>query len=276
MGDRGLLELPTGNVVEYINGQECEFLFEEIFVRSSYFWHGINVSDGDVVLDLGSNLGLFSLCCASMADNLQIIAIEPIPHVCEILRRNLQNDKERGIEFTILQCGVADIDRPTEAFVYYPDLPGESTRHPVEAEAQRSVLARSAEESNEPQINSMSLSCEPKRISVQAPIKTIDTIAAECKLHVIDLLKIDVEGDEEAVLLGIQTSWPKIRQVVIEVHDVGGRLERIENTLKQHDYIVHTIQQKSEISHDDYFAFIPDEMQLFYVYAKKNDPLHAS
>ena len=45
------------------------------------------------------------------------------------------------------------------------------------------------------------------------------------QLRRVDLLKIDVEGAELDVLRGIEAAhWPLIRQVTMEVHDVGERI----------------------------------------------------
>ncbi len=41
----------------------------------------------------------------------------------------------------------------------------------------------------------------------------------------IGLLKIDTEGSEMQVLSGIDDAhWPRIAQIVIEIHDASGRL----------------------------------------------------
>ena len=50
----------------------------------------------------------------------------------------------------------------------------------------------------------------------------------------MDLLKIDVERAELAALSGIAMSdWPKIQQVVLEVHDLAGRLAAVKGLLKE-------------------------------------------
>ncbi|CAM9987276.1 unnamed protein product [Ectocarpus fasciculatus] len=62
---------------------------------------------------------------------------------------------------------------------------------------------------------------------------------ADLGVDKIDLLKIDVEGAELDVLLGIeQQDWPKIKQVVAEVHPVGDRVTRIRELLRRHGYDV--------------------------------------
>jgi len=61
----------------------------------------------------------------------------------------------------------------------------------------------------------------------------------------IDLLKVDCEGAELAVLKGIKPEhWPLIGKVVAEVHDVEGRLETVTALLKSHGF--NNIHQEKE------------------------------
>jgi FkbM family methyltransferase len=67
------------------------------------------------------------------------------------------------------------------------------------------------------------LSCELRRLS---------SFLLEERIARVDLLKIDVERAELDVLGGIdEPDWPKIEQVVIEVHDDDGRAGTIQSTL---------------------------------------------
>src|SRR5262249_60403938 len=60
---------------------------------------------------------------------------------------------------------------------------------------------------------------------VECPMRTVSEIIREQQVPHIDLLKVDVEKAELDVLEGIEaTDWPRIRQVVVEVHDLDGRL----------------------------------------------------
>jgi len=61
----------------------------------------------------------------------------------------------------------------------------------------------------------------------------------------IDLLKIDVEKSELEVLEGIEPEdWSKIQQIVVEVHDINGRLAAVEGLLKAQGYQL-KIQQET-------------------------------
>ena len=66
----------------------------------------------------------------------------------------------------------------------------------------------------------------------------------------IDLLKIDCEGAEWSVLKGIrENDWPKIKSLVIEVHDTNGRLENVRQLLTDKGFSqLHT---ESEVGLED-------------------------
>ena len=55
----------------------------------------------------------------------------------------------------------------------------------------------------------------------------------------VDLLKVDVEGEEYEVLRGIDAGdWPRIRQIVAEVHDKKGRLQQVTRLLEDKGFTV--------------------------------------
>ena len=58
--------LPNGKEISVINKDEVAFLYKEIFEDKSYLQHGIDLKPGDTVLDVGANIGLFSLFAATM------------------------------------------------------------------------------------------------------------------------------------------------------------------------------------------------------------------
>ena len=66
-------------------------------------------------------------------------------------------------------------------------------------------------------------------------LRNISHIVEEYSIEKIDLLKIDCEGAEYSALRGISDAdWKKIRQVVVEVHDIDGRLEKVCSLLRKH------------------------------------------
>ena len=64
------------------------------------------------------------------------------------------------------------------------------------------------------------------------PVFTLSDLLRTRQVDHIDLLKIDVEGAELQVLEGLSMEdWSIIEQVVLEVHDVDGRLAELVSLL---------------------------------------------
>jgi hypothetical protein len=61
-------------------------------------------------------------------------------------------------------------------------------------------------------------------------------------------VKIDVEGSEWNVLEGIaEEDWPKIRQFVVEAHDVDGRVEKMRSVFENRGYRTVVSQEDWEL-----------------------------
>lgn len=72
---------------------------------------------------------------------------------------------------------------------------------------------------------------------VLVPMTNISTLIRTHALPRVGLLKVDVEGSEEEALQGIdEETWPLIRQVVMEVHNVDRREERIDAVLRSRGF----------------------------------------
>ncbi|NEE35838.1 FkbM family methyltransferase, partial [Streptomyces sp. SID7982] len=54
-------ELPGGITVFHHNTSETDFVYDEIFTREEYLRGGITIDNGDTVVDVGANIGLFTL-----------------------------------------------------------------------------------------------------------------------------------------------------------------------------------------------------------------------
>jgi hypothetical protein len=64
-------------------------------------------------------------------------------------------------------------------------------------------------------------------------MRTLSEVISEFGVGRIDLLKVDVEKAELDVLNGITgEDWPKIQQVVVEVHDLDHRVEATTKLLR--------------------------------------------
>ena len=74
---------------------------------------------------------------------------------------------------------------------------------------------------------------------VSCRVETLSRAIHALNITKIDLLKIDVEGAEWDVLRGIGAHhWPRIGQVVAEVHDENGRVSQVAELLRSHGFTV--------------------------------------
>jgi hypothetical protein len=69
-----------------------------------------------------------------------------------------------------------------------------------------------------------------------AVVRLADVLPAD--ITAVDLLKIDVEGAELDVLRGLaDDDWPLVVHVVVEVHDVDGRLDDVLGLLSARGFV---------------------------------------
>jgi amino acid adenylation domain-containing protein/FkbM family methyltransferase len=224
--DSDLYRLSNGLVVSQNNPYETRAVFEEIFRHNTYLKHGIALADGCSVLDVGANIGLFTLFVANRYPNARIYSVEPSPPTFERLSRNLQR---YGVEATPLHCGLADQAR-IATLRHYPRMSVNSgfyadTRTETDV-TKTFVRNRMQGESNLE--HELVDGLFDSHVDFACEMRTVSQILREQGIGSLDLLKVDVEKSEWDVLLGVEPQdWPRIRQVVVEVHDEGGRLGRI-------------------------------------------------
>src|SRR5436190_1700290 len=80
--------LPDGSPVAHLNRNETEYIYNEIFVQQAYLRHGVTILDGDCIVDVGANIGLFTVFASRLASDLRIVACEPNPAAFACLEAN--------------------------------------------------------------------------------------------------------------------------------------------------------------------------------------------
>ncbi len=259
-----LVQLPNGLKIFGLNQIELGFLYREIFERKVYFKHGITLQQGHCVFDVGANVGLFSLLVTDQVKDLNLYAFEPIPEIFQVLQLNQAAHFPKA---QLLNCGLSQVAK-TATLIYYPNCSGWSTLYPDEQQVRESLYAY-AKHSKQGLLTTTLAKILPGvhrsifdqianrlfggRQPVSCPLQTLSQVIAEQRVSQIDLLKIDVEGSELDVLLGIQTAdWPKIRQIVLEVQAGHNRLERIVSLLSAQGFQVR-VEQEPELRNTGYY-----------------------
>lgn len=233
--------LPNEIPVFYLNGSEKDYMYNEIFNDSVYLKNGITINDGDVIFDVGANIGMFSLFASTMASHLKILAFEPIKEIYDVLTIN---SKILSDTIHVFQLGLGNTEGPVE-FTYIPQVSVMSSIQ-ADAEYNRSLLRNTLSNHFEKQAEMHGVShniddyinAKLKSKIALVQLTTLSTIIAQHNIVKIDLLKIDVEKSELDVLKGIkEKDWEKIKQVVIEVHGQE-RQQAIIKLLQKHNFDV--------------------------------------
>ncbi len=232
----GLYLLPNGLEVSTVNDREADFIYQEIFLEDSYFRFGVDLREGDTVFDVGANIGMFSMFVRQRCASVRLFAFEPIPPIFERLRVNLGL---HAPETTVFNCGLsAALGRAR--FTFYGAWSGMSGAYADASEDEK--IARAYLRNQDDSLVEFADELLAGRFEgeiYECRLRTLSEVIAEQRLERIDLLKIDVEKSELDVLEGLrEEDWPKVRQVVLEAHDIDGRLERISALLERHGFEV--------------------------------------
>ncbi len=241
--------LADGRIISAPYPEEAHHYYNEVIERDVYLRRGIAVDDGAVIIDVGANIGLFTLAMLARSSGSRVVAIEPVPILASAMKENLRNYAR---DVTLLQVGLYDREGERE-FTFYPSVTGMSSFEP-DAVADRALLAgliNNARDANA-SLAGMTSAQEAEYLDARLisetltlPVERLSGIVDRLDLERIDLLKIDVQRGSERVLDGINPEhWRRIRQVVVEHQAPLGRRSVVEERLAALGYTVATEQDR--------------------------------
>jgi FkbM family methyltransferase len=163
-----------------------------------YVWIRDRLSLGDVVLDIGSNIGIFATMMGAKVGRAgRVFAFEPSPKIAADLRRVLALNELSQV--TVVEAAASNRS-------------GEATF----CEIQEADVRRESSHLSDPLLDSASR--ELKQHATVVKTLVIDDFVAEHALRPV-LMKIDVEGAEFLVLEGAEKTIGACKpKLVIEIH----------------------------------------------------------
>jgi FkbM family methyltransferase len=164
----------------------------EIFLREDY---GI-VGDGAVILDLGANIGVFSIYAATTARNVTVYAYEPMAEFYRLMQENVLLNELNGT-VKCFNAAVAGDAHRRDLYVEGADL-----FFPTLVPASPGGMTRK-----------VSVACT-----------TLADIIDSNGLEQVDLLKMDCEGAEYEILYNTPARYfDRIREIRMEYHNLSGK-----------------------------------------------------
>jgi FkbM family methyltransferase len=142
------------------------------------------LNEGDVFLDIGANIGYFSLLGAKcVGDSGKVVAFEPIPSLVNQIKSSVKENNIFNIDLINKACG---------------DKEGSMVLTKYDHNIGKSSLINTEEEGNSTEVIN---------------VLTIDSF---CKyFERINLIKLDVEGFEPEVLMGAKQTLRRLKPIII-------------------------------------------------------------
>jgi FkbM family methyltransferase len=170
----------------------------EIFGRDCYQLARAGLPPAPVVVDIGANIGGFSLAVLNLRPRAQIAAFEASPAALVALQRNVAAN------------GVGERVAVHHAAVTGPTEPGTVWLNEHVGDLCTSSVLESSDAGRE------------STHRVKVPARPLSAILASYP-HGVDLLKMDVEGAEYDIVAATSPQlFARVQRVVVEYHDVPG------------------------------------------------------
>jgi FkbM family methyltransferase len=167
------------------------FLFDETWVEELYRGPDFGIGPGDLVIDVGANIGTFAIYAATRAAGVRVLAFEPFPENVTWLRKNIAESGLQNIE--VFEGAVAASSEDRLLHVSSTDW----ITHALNGNGEGSPI---------------SVRC-----------KTLDEVLQE--VGRCDLLKLDCEGSEyEIIYHAAPETLARIKRIVGEYHQAPGGL----------------------------------------------------
>jgi hypothetical protein len=254
MWDRRDRRTMLSSGVRIYGASRADVRFEQF--TGDYFRGDVDFRPGMTVLDVGANIGMFSLeVLRRCGGDVRLIAFEPAPETFAHLERNIR-ELFPHTPASVYRMALAD--RAGEASFYHrprapclsslhgtlrSDAPGGDPETMIEAALREpppeyrgrnprwfTWLPRWAIKAFFRRVGRWA---EAEVIETRCVVTTVSDVLREHAIDCVDFLKIDVEGAELDVLHGIEAEdWPKIRRVAVEVHDIDDRVGTIRAMLE--------------------------------------------
>lgn len=182
--------------------RDTKYIYDEIFVSQIYYHPEMRVPKHPIIMDVGSNIGIYGIWAHRRYQPKEIYCYEASPRTFPYLKANVERlvDAETT-RVHIFNRALARSSGETITLHQSPLVSGISTL--LDKSKVRWVQQLSASED---------------LITYEVVTSTVSAEMTANKIPVVDILKIDVEGYFMEVLKGIAAAdFERIRNIVVEI-----------------------------------------------------------
>lgn len=184
-------------------------VLKEVWLKNIYDQHGINVEEGDTVIDIGAHIGVFSVYAADRSKTGKVYAFEPFIENYKRLDRHKSINHKSNLH--IFNKGVSSIDGTQMLFLSPDNNTGGHSLH------------LKNESTNKVEIETLTL---PK-------------FCEEHQIDKIDFLKLDCEGAEFDILKSNEAILDRVVKMVLECHPYANNtVQSMIDLLEKHHFKV--------------------------------------
>ena len=180
------------DIVDLASSETMKHMVEQVFNQDEYNIRKMNFEDGDIVIDIGANVGSVSLYIAKKYPNVKIYSFEAHPINYKNLIRNIERNNITNI--VAHNLAVSHIDNELINITLSPNNTGSSS------------IFKSSKKDNE---------------LLNFDVKTIclDTIISTNNIKKIKFLKLDCEGSEFDILENFKSfNSIEVVNMSVEIH----------------------------------------------------------
>ena len=204
------------------------WIYKEVFNEGDYVT-SLPIG-GTTVLDIGSNVGVFSLWINDHYRDVTVHCFDPIPELYESTQENTSKCAKNGNHFIVNNFGLSDKSEMI-TMKYFPHASGLSTAfHDISTKEKE--FGKIGSWFDRIVWNSVT------KVTEHIPCKLyrIEDYLIHHKIDSVSLCKIDVEGCEEKVVRGFGSKIDIVDEYIIEIENYRQTaLENIVKFLKYYD-----------------------------------------
>ena len=235
------------------------------YLTKKVFWGGIEdyefptvrvfiklIQEMNCFMDIGSNIGYYSLIAAKLNPCITIYAFEPLPSAYLFLQKNITLNQPGNIK----PYRIALSDKEGEVEFFATKMPKALyLKHHISG---TSNLARAKDSYAE---------------TIKVNTQTLDSFATEHSIQKVDLLKLDTEGTENVILDGGRELIARDKPIIIS-EVLPGKIEReLDNFYQKNDYLYYVAKPEGLKLVDSLSRYSKSKEDFFFIHESKKGVL---